>query len=197
VNELQSKFSNIFQNYKEIYSNIFRQMYPANGSTGFTERNMTGNFSKAYERCNDGAATWFEFPFANKNTQHYDALIINPILQEILVIEAKRFSTITEKIHGVASDIERINSIQDSFLSDSRLKHLKSYSLYGIVLADIWSETKRKKAILRLFFESKFRAEYLMDIPPLNQETYFVKGFPEIEKQECIRNYYYLLSLIW
>ena len=42
----------VFNNYINIYKHILttNKFYPSVGSTGFQERNLTVNFSKAYEK---------------------------------------------------------------------------------------------------------------------------------------------------
>nr|MCR5719802.1 hypothetical protein [Lachnospiraceae bacterium] len=62
-----AKSDKIMEEYKQIYEKIFKTMYPAKNSTGFPERNLSANYSKAYETVNTNAITWFEFQFGPKN----------------------------------------------------------------------------------------------------------------------------------
>ena len=97
--ECKNKFKNIFDEYKNYYECVFDVFYPSKNSTGFTERNLSVNFSKAYEKLNPKAITWFEFQFGEKNNLHYDALIINRETKELFLIESKRFSKLNKKIN--------------------------------------------------------------------------------------------------
>ena len=89
---LNKHLDKVFELYKENYEKIFDVFYPAKNSTGFTERNLSVNFCKAYETVFPESISWFEFQFGENNNLHYDALIINPKLKVILLIESKRFS---------------------------------------------------------------------------------------------------------
>ena len=52
----------LFDAYVAQYNNVLSRMgYPAKNSTGFTERNLSVNFSKVYEKKNPEAVSWFEF----------------------------------------------------------------------------------------------------------------------------------------
>ena len=69
----------VFKDYKNIYDNILNAFYPSLGSTGFQERNLTVNFSKAYESVyeKDTVFSWFELQFGDKKNNHFDCLIVN------------------------------------------------------------------------------------------------------------------------
>lgn len=204
MNELQDKFADVFSQYQSIYKSIFCVLYPAKNSTGFTERNQSVNFSKAYEAHNSAAKTWYEFQFGEKNNLHYDALIINPLSKELLLVESKRFSNPSKKLKEVESDIARINSSVKDYLQDftSRIDDFSDYTLYGVILADVWTETKAKNKILNAFQNYSFIETFFPDIQHSNHIvlpnlTYFVRDFKDIENHEEIKNNYYLLSLIW
>ena len=55
----------IFNLYKSRYLRIFEKIYPARNSTGFPERNLSVNFTKAYETyyLNCYVISWFELQF--------------------------------------------------------------------------------------------------------------------------------------
>lgn len=59
----EKMFENICRYYKTRYVNIFKSMYPSLNDTGFTEKNLSGNFAMAYEKyCEEKgqeAITWF------------------------------------------------------------------------------------------------------------------------------------------
>ena len=193
MNELQDKFANIFSQYQSIYKSIFRVLYPAKGSTGFTERNQSVNFSKAYEAYNPAAKTWYEFQFGEKNNLHYDALIINPLSKEILLVESKRFSNPSKKLKEVKSDITRINLSVKDYLPDftSRIDGFLDYTLYGVILADVWTETKAKNKILNTFQNHSFIETFLPNIQhddhiELPNLTNFVMDFKDLENHRGI-----------
>ena len=88
----------VLQRYKENYCRIFEKIYPSHGSTGFTERNLSANFAKAYESISPDAVTWYEVQFGQKNNLHYDTMIINPTKKEIVIVESKRLSHVKKKV---------------------------------------------------------------------------------------------------
>ena len=55
----------VFLRYGDMYREILNEIYPAKNRTGFSERNLSVNFSKAFEKiaCESGqkAISWFEF----------------------------------------------------------------------------------------------------------------------------------------
>ncbi len=146
-------FFDVFENYRNNYQRILSLLYPSKNSTGFTERNLSVNFANAYERVNSSAITWFEFQFGENNNLHYDAVIIDPKNKRLLLIESKRFSNPHQKIASVGADINRIQHAKDNYLHDFQLRvpDFTSYRIYGVILADIWTETQRKKQIYASF----------------------------------------------
>ncbi|MGN1095523.1 MAG: hypothetical protein ACI4QR_03970, partial [Eubacteriales bacterium] len=137
---MTNNFDLVFDEYKNKYTKILGKLYPSKNSTGFTERNLSVNFSKSYESICPDAVTWFEFQFGEKNDLHLDALIVNREKNEIFLVEAKRFSSPEKKIHEVAKDIERINAIGRKYAHEfeERIPDFESCELYGVILADIW-----------------------------------------------------------
>ncbi|MGU5889883.1 hypothetical protein [Aeromonas hydrophila] len=58
------------------YTTIFSHYYPAHGSTGFTERNLTNNFVSALESLYPGSCfSWFEAPISLTEKKHMDAVV--------------------------------------------------------------------------------------------------------------------------
>ena len=96
---LKTSLDDVFDRYAEQYSAILNKIYPSKGSTGFTERNLSVNFSKAYEDIagKDSAISWFEFQFGAKSRQHVDLVLLDYLSKELYIVEAKRFSNPTKK----------------------------------------------------------------------------------------------------
>ena len=155
-------FKNICSQYKNNYDKILKIIYPAKKYMGFTERNLTVNFSKAYDKVysNDEIATWFEFTFGNdskKDDLHLDCIIINKTQKNIFLIEAKRFRNI-RKLRSTGWDIRRLFEVYDNREAEfnKRLIDINDYSFYGIILADIWVKPKqRDKKVIMDEFENK------------------------------------------
>lgn len=155
----------IFDEYGNIYRKILEKIYPAKGSTGFAERNLSVNFSKAYEKIFPSALSWFEFQFDKK--KHVDAVIVNEESQEIFVIESKRYS-VQSKITAVGHDIDRIKTFLDELkdanknndLIIKRIDLSKIKKFYGVILADVWKETDLKEKILQSYQEENFLTEF-------------------------------------
>ena len=209
---LDSNFSQVFEEYKNNYYRIFSVIYPAKNSTGFPERNLSVNFAEAYkkvaEKQSQEATVWYEFQFGGKNNKHVDAVIVNPDAGEILVIESKRYSNPTAKIREVGEDIERIQSFLLEIKEDKRIDIDRYHKVYGVILADVWTETELKKSILSSYLQGvsnpesseAFLGKYEEDLGKyiLSNVNYVVTSFDDKESiNESIKNNYKLLSLIW
>jgi hypothetical protein len=162
------------------------------------------NFTKAYESVNKNAITWYEFQFGKKNNLHYDAIIINKDEKEILLIESKRFSNVNEKIKETEYDIKRINASLTEYYDDfnGRIPEFDKYTVYGVVLADVWTETFLKTNVRDAFLNSEFLDVYLPSL--LNEGEncfldgeYFCLNFDLFGVAECINENYHLLGMIW
>ena len=147
--------NDVFAEYQGIYQKILDSFYPAKNSTGFPERNLSVNLSKAYEKVAEvkgqKSISWFELQFGERNNSHVDAVIINLSTNELLVVEAKRFSNPALKMKEVSKDIERIHSLVAELKTEDRIEMDKIKKCYGIVLADVWIETDIKKQILKSY----------------------------------------------
>lgn len=194
--------------YKENYRRIFESIYPSKNGTGFTERNLSVNFAKAYESVYGNAITWYEFQFGEKNNLHYDAIIINPENKEIVVIESKRFSQVYQKVRDISGDIDRIRKFKTEYFKEfiDRIPDVHEYSVKGAILADVWTETSLKIDIKESFCKSTFGQHYLSGI--FADDSWFVNGqyfcenfadinVPAIRKSNTIPTNYYLLGMIW
>ena len=157
----------VFINYEKEYQNIFSSFYPALESTGFQERNLSVNFSKAYEKTypSDKVFSWFELQFPNEdneNVYHFDCLIINITRNEIFFIESKRFKSVKRQEDRCKKDIERIEKyINDpkGFLYDKRFVDFLSFKKYGLILADVWQESPGKINIYERFLNKEIFKE--------------------------------------
>ena len=199
-------FLDVFENYRYNYQRIFSILYPSKNSTGFTERNLSVNFANAYERINPSAITWFEFQFGENNNLHYDAVIIDPENKRLLLIESKRFSNPHTKIASIANDIDRIQNIKINYLHDfmSRIPDILNYQIFGVILADVWTETRKKKQIYDSFVAGTFITDFLEDnlikYPSLHNATYYVGDFDNLPcdapKRDVLQTYH-LVSFAW
>ena len=191
----------VFDEYGRIYETILKDLYPAKNSTGFPERNLSVNFSKAYEKIaatnGQNAISWFEFQFGDKNDLHIDAVIMNTSSKELIFVESKRFSEPAKKIREVGEDIDRIYSCIEELKedgNDSRINLKKYKKVYGLVLADVWTETPQKKSILKAYNENKFLEEFSTTINSkqngISSEKYYVHDFDKLPN-------YHLVSFMW
>ena len=189
-----------FDHYQQKYTKVFQNLYPAKNSTGFPERNLSVNFSKAIEESFPSAISWFEYQFGANNNLHYDAVVIIPELKAVYIIESKRFSSPKEKIDEIKSDMIRINAISTAYNKEfaDRIKDFAGYSAFGVILADVWTETKKKKAIKESFDNHSFVDVYLSEIATsFTNGRYFVNGFNGQTSHTWLNENYFLVSMIW
>ena len=195
---MEKRFEKVFEHYKKRYESILDVLYPSKNSTGFTERNLSVNFANSYERLYPGSVTWYEFQFGEKNNLHFDAVIINKERKEILLVESKRFKNATKQVSAVETDIVRIFSAKDTYFEDfaSRIDGFFDYDIYGVVLADVWTESKPKTKIKDAFENGTFVSQYLDNllIVARLKERCDVKHYIQQPKQ---LKEYYLTSLVW
>ena len=65
---MKEQFKYIGDEIKQRYMKILSNYYPAHGSTGFTERNLTNNLVLAFERVlGESCISWFEAPICLNN----------------------------------------------------------------------------------------------------------------------------------
>lgn len=199
----------VFETYGDIYGDILAKIYPAKNSTGFTERNLTVNFSKAYEKVskqkNQNSFTWFEFQFGEENNLHIDAVIINETLHEMYIIESKRFSNPNPKMKEIGEDIERIHLFVNELrkeckadLENARIDMNNIKKCYGIILADVWLETSIKEEICEAYKDGTFLEKYKKKVNnqyELGNVQYFVNSMEKNERKRV--HTYNLVSLCW
>lgn len=136
---MKTDINKIIDEYTKIYINILQSYYPAKRSVGFTERNQSVNFTKAIEKIYPTSFSWFEVPFEDKSKNHYDAMVIIPENKEIFIIESKRFSDGDMKVTSVGKDIMRIDNKKNILGAVESLANSNEYSVYGVILADVWT----------------------------------------------------------
>lgn len=194
----------IFDAYVAQYNNVLSRMgYPAKNSTGFTERNLSVNFSKVYEKKNPEAVSWFEFQWGENNDEHIDMVLKDVGSRTMFIVEAKRFSSPSDKIASIARDIKRIPKFIEELHSLERFDVLEGADcIYGMILADVWvkksGRTGTKKRILKSFLDGTFLVDFRKELGleenelPVNPlyETRRVKDVSSVED-------YYLLAMMW
>lgn len=183
--------------YQDIYRNILDNMYPSKGATGFQERNMAVNFSKAYEavawKKGHKACSWFEFQFGEKNNLHMDAVMLDPWAQELVLVEAKRYSNPLSKMQGVRKDIDRVYELVSELNEENRIDMNAVRHIYGVILADVWDETRTKRRIIEAYRNGKILEEYSSSMA----NEYRSEGAES--HAQCVDEdlKYYLVSLVW
>ena len=195
----------VFEAYGEIYRNILNNIYPAKNSTGFPERNLSVNFTKAYEMIaaqkGQNAFSWFEFQFGNSNNLHVDAVLINKTTNELYVIESKRFSNPTSKMKEIGEDIDRVHSFVEELRGENlqdkfRIKLDDFEHIYGVILADVWTETPLKEEILQAYKDGTLLERYADEIKherEIDPVSYYVQNFCDnVDVQR-----YNLVSFMW
>ncbi len=198
------ELNEVFTEYGNIYSSILNRIYPAKNSTGFPERNLSVNFSKAYERVaashGELAYSWFEFQFGPRNSFHADAVILNDTTSELFIVEAKRFSNPATKIRQVGKDIDRIYDFVEEIKAENKKGIIRidigsMSSIYGVILSDVWKENSVKEEILRDFENNCFIEHHISEmnnVNPIKDEKYDVRRFDI----KAVSNYN-LTSLWW
>jgi len=155
----------VFNRTVVSYERFLGRYYPAHGSNGFTERNLTFNFSHNYLCENNSAFIWQEVPLGDR--EHFDTLIIDDQHESILCIEAKRLGT-EAKNDSIKADLKRIFR----FAEEMRKKVNKSYSVYALLLVDIWipkENGEKKQSLLNQFKEMENNEAYIS--LPIHKET--------------------------
>lgn len=138
MDTLEKAFDRLHKRYCKILENY----YPAHGSTGFTERNLTNNFVISIEDVlGENSIFWFEAPIDKK--KHIDAVVFDVKERSSFMIESKRFSNPEQKIREANNDILRMKYPKHYGLLEKNLKVEIEYR-YAILLADVWQENKKK-----------------------------------------------------
>ncbi|MCC4860688.1 hypothetical protein [Vibrio splendidus] len=126
------------------YTKILSQYYPAHGSIGFTERNLTNNLVRSLEDAfGEKCISWFEAPICLKDGKHIDAVVFYEDIT--ILIEAKRLTSVKSKIGAIEHDIERMFSTDTIEMLEKNFNSNRSQRRrYSIVLADVWTENDEK-----------------------------------------------------
>ena len=184
----------IITKFGEQYKNILANYYPAHGRTGFTERNLSVNFSRAIEFTSADAFSWYEVPLSNKKA-HYDAMVVDKEDRNIYIIESKRFSNPPKKLREVAEDISRITdqSNLDMVRKELKMPDKAEYTTYGVILADVWLETDQKEAIFSHWrsgtFFDQFKSELTIAPETMNrivEPQWFICEFDEMKSYKLL-----------
>lgn len=151
------KLDLIKEEYVRRYKERLSICYPSLGSTGFQERNQTNNFLSAAETIVPNLFTWFEFQIdgGKKNDNHLDAIAVDFNAKEIWLIESKRIQD-QRKMNAIFSDKTRMEQLAkepkknfNRFYDEGI--HLEEFSIYGLVLADVWNRKGQNDARSRAF----------------------------------------------
>lgn len=134
--------------YTNIYRRILRKLYPAIGSNGFEERNLTNNFVSALKiSTDDDAIAWFETSL--EGNKKIDATVFLPNNNAVLFLEAKRISNgkVKNKLGEIVSDFERLINPENQRKIMDKWKSSTPDHRYIIYLADVWTESATTKEI--------------------------------------------------
>lgn len=208
----------VFENYRNRYNRILTTFYPSIGSTGLQERNLTVNFAEAYKDAfpNRDVLSWYELQFSkkeadqdDKNEQpgaadfidekknnHLDCIIIDKTEKNLFVIESKRFTNTTGKSNAITKDIIRIKQFAKDIEKDKRfakLDWLENFSIYGVILADVWTENKKKQEVLDSFKNEK----YFSDKTDLTCDEYIYNTIVFDKDNIDCGSDYALLTFVW
>lgn len=173
----------VFKATVKSYEKILSKYYPAHGSNGFTERNLTFNFSNNYLLKTPDAIIWQESPL--KDRKHFDTLIIDEEKRAIIVVEAKRLQN-EKKTESIYNDFRRINNhFGEINLHGDKL----SYSKYGLLLIDVWISKKKGVADKRARqLENLFSDDRYNDIQRKELEV-------KIDSFDCSESYHLVYKL--
>ncbi|HCG5474026.1 TPA: hypothetical protein NJZ87_004243 [Vibrio parahaemolyticus] len=141
---MNDRFEVVCEELKSRYLKILSHYYPAHGSTGFTERNLTNNLVAAFERVlGESCISWFEAPICLDNGKHLDAVIF--FESTTILIESKRLTSVKSQLTSVTNDVERMFLPKTIELVERELRLQSSArSRYAIVLCDVWTENDEK-----------------------------------------------------
>jgi len=86
----------------------------------------------------------------------------------------------------------------------SRIPDISNYQIFGVILADVWTETRKKKQIYDSFVAGTFITDFLEDnlikYPSLHNATYYVGDFDNLPcdapKRDVLQTYH-LVSFAW
>lgn len=177
------------------------------------------NFVSAYEliSCNkkEAVSSWYEFQILNgkRSNNRIDGIIINHSAKEIYLIEAKRISRnkVWKKKTELIDDYCRIMQLDKTSRFTEVLKdeNVSDYSIYGILLFDIWTENKAEKNLYHKWSEfcdsSNPSCEEFIKVLDADTTIFkpeYVSGevFPMIKEVQSLRGKdysYHLCVFVW
>jgi hypothetical protein len=149
-----------FDGLHKRYCKILESYYPAHGSTGFTERNLTNNFIFSIENVlGENSIFWFEAPIDIKKKKHIDAVAFDVKERSSFMVESKRFSNPEQKIREANNDISRMKDPRHYGLLEKNLRKVKIEYRYAILLADVWQENEKKIKIYDQWPQSVYQGQ--------------------------------------
>lgn len=135
----------ILKRMQARYSRMLDTYYPAFGTTGFTERNLTFNFCHEALCLNENLIVWQEAPLSNKE-EHLDSIIFDDVNKSIYIVEAKRLGA-EGAIFSIKNDMERLEDLSKQWtkirgIDDCYVPERKNYIKYFVILVDLWAPRK-------------------------------------------------------
>lgn len=215
----KQRLEKVMELYHNRYNAILEHIKPSIQSNGFAEHNQTVNFVSAYEliSCNkkEAVSSWYEFQIRNgkRSNNRIDGIIINHSAKEIYLIEAKRISRnkVWKKKTELIDDYCRIMQLDKTSRFTEVLKdeNVSDYSIYGILLFDIWTENKAEKKLYHKWSEfcdsSNPSCEEFIKVLDADTTIFkpeYVSGevFPMIKEVQSLRGKdysYHLCVFVW
>ena len=211
----KQRLEKVMEIYHNRYNDILERIKPSIKSNGFAEHNQTVNFVSAYELIagdnKEVVSSWYEFQILNG--ERIDGIIINHSAKEIYLIEAKRISRnkVKKKKAELIKDCCRIMQLDKVNRYTEALKggSVSDYSIYGILLFDIWTENEAEKELYHNWNEfcnskNPTREEFIkvLDADTTILKPEYVSGekFPMIKEVQCLRGKdysYHLCAFAW
>lgn len=215
----KQRLEKVMELYHNRYNAILQRIKPSIQSNGFAEHNQTVNFVSSYELIagekKEVVSSWYEFQIPNgkRSDNRIDGIIINHSAKEIYLIEAKRISRnkVRKKKAELINDYCRIMQLDKASRFTEVLKdeNVSDYSIYGILLFDIWTENKSEIKLYQKW--SKFcdssnpsREEFIkvLDADTTIFKPEYVSGevFPMIKEVQSLRGKdysYHLCAFVW
>lgn len=211
----KQRLEKVMEIYHNRYNDILERIKPSIKSNGFAEHNQTVNFVSAYELIagdnKEVVSSWYEFQIPNG--ERIDGIIINHSAKEIYLIEAKRISRnkVQDKKAELVADYRRIMQLDKVIRFTEVLKgeNVSDYSIYGILLFDIWTENEAEKELYHNWNEfcnskNPTREEFIkvLDADTTILKPEYVSGekFPMIKEVQCLRGKdysYHLCAFAW
>lgn len=215
----KQRLEKVVELYHNRYNAILERIKPSIQSNGFAEHNQTANFVSSYELIagekKEVVSSWYEFQIPNgkRSNNRIDGIIINHSAKEIYLIEAKRISRnkVQDKKAKLIADYCRIMQLDKTSRFTEVLKgeNVSDYSIYGILLFDIWTENKAEKKLYHKWSEfcdssNPSREEFIkvLDADTTIFKPEYVSGenFPMIKEVQSLRGKdysYYLCAFVW